>query len=105
MWLKPRPADLGRVHQEHRLRRHAHRGDLEGRESLEPATRRVALRTVRQRSRHPGRRENGDPGTAPPVVLPEAVDNSSKAPEPLIDSEWEFVTQCEALLASKAYQR
>ena len=33
------PADLGRVHQEHRLRRHARRGDLEGRESLEPAAR------------------------------------------------------------------
>jgi hypothetical protein len=37
--------------------------------------------------------------------VPEAINNSSKAPEPLIDSDWGFVTQCEALLASKAYQR
>ena len=41
---RPRPADLGRIHQEHRLRGHARRGDLEGRESLGPAARRVALR-------------------------------------------------------------
>jgi hypothetical protein len=38
------PADLGRIHQEHRARGHAHRGDLEGREPLGPAARRVALR-------------------------------------------------------------
>ena len=41
---RPRPADLGRIHQEHRLRGHARRGDLEGREPLGPAARRVALR-------------------------------------------------------------
>ena len=55
---RPQPADLGRIHQEHRVRRHAHRRDLEGRECLEPATRRVALRTVRQRSRPGHRREH-----------------------------------------------
>ena len=37
------PADLGRVHQEHRVRRHPHRGDLEDRERLGSAPRRVAL--------------------------------------------------------------
>ena len=40
-----------------------------------------------------------------PIVVPEAIDNSGVAPEPLIDSQWDFADQCEALIASKAYQR
>ena len=37
------PADLARVHREHRVRRHPHRGDLEDRGRLGSALRRVAL--------------------------------------------------------------
>ena len=40
---RPGPADLARVHREHRVRRHARRGDLEDRQRLVSAPRRVAL--------------------------------------------------------------
>ncbi len=61
------PADLGRVHQEHRVHRHAHRGDLEGRERFGSASRsRVQPIDIRQRSRHPGRRETAIRGRLRP---------------------------------------
>ena len=47
------PADVGRVHQEHGVRRHAHRGDLEGREPVGSAPR-SRTKTRRKRSRRPG---------------------------------------------------
>jgi hypothetical protein len=37
----------------------------------------------------------------PEVVIPEAQDNSADASEPLIDSEWEFISQCRRLIVSK----
>jgi hypothetical protein len=41
----------------------------------------------------------------PEIIVPSAVDNSAKAPEPLVHSDWDFVTQCQRLISSKAYER
>ena len=41
----------------------------------------------------------------PAVAVPEAVDNSDEAPEPLINSSWSFIDQTRALIESKAYEQ
>ena len=40
----------------------------------------------------------------PEIIVPSAVDNSAEAPAPLVHSDWDFVTQCQRLIASKAYE-
>ena len=46
---------------------------------------------------------DGEEIELPPIAVPEAADNSGDAMEPLIDSRWDFVNQCERLIASKQY--
>ena len=40
----------------------------------------------------------------PEIEVPEAEDNSHEAPDPLIDSEWNFESQCKRLIQSKRYR-
>ena len=40
----------------------------------------------------------------PEIEVPKAEDNSEEAPEPLIDSEWNFESQCKRLIQSKRYR-
>ena len=40
----------------------------------------------------------------PEIEMPEAEDNADKAPDPLIDSEWNFTSQCKRLIQSKRYK-
>ena len=44
-----------------------------------------------------------DPDTLPPTVVPAAEIKAKPDGEPLVDSDWGFAEQCQALIARKRY--